>query len=180
MLAGRFVRLRAYEPSDADAVLAWINDSDFREFLNLRYPLARAQEVQWVSQGSPTYAGAHFAIELIKTGELIGGVDLRTGAVEDRTAELGISVGRKDLWGNGYGTDALVTMCAFGFDEMGLERISLWVFDGNDRARRSYENAGFVPEGTARQAVYRRGARRDMHLYGLLPHELHRDAVPGA
>lgn len=180
MLTGRLVRLRAYEPADAATLLSWVNDADFREFLNLRYPLARAQEVEWASRGGPTYAATHFAVEHVETGELIGGVDLRTGEPADRTAELGISIGRKDLWDKGYGTDALLVACAFGFDDMDLARISLTVFDGNDRARRSYEKAGFVHEGTARQAVYKRGARHDLHLYGLLPHELRRAASPTA
>lgn len=58
---------------------------------------------------------------------------------------------------------------------MDLARISLWVHDGNDRARRSYEKAGFLLEGTARQADYARGRRHDRHLYGLLRDELRRN-----
>ena len=64
------------------------------------------------------------------------------------------------------------TACRFGFTEMGLCRIELWVFSDNDRARRAYEKVGFVQEGTARSRIFRHGRRIDEHLMGLLPGEL--------
>lgn len=176
ILTGARVRLRAPEPADAEAMIAWANAADFRTYLNLRYPLSLAQEVAWVAGPAPAYGSALFAAVLVETGELIGNIDLRTGLPEERVAELGISIGPAALRGRGLGTEMLVLACGFGFDEMDLARISLTVHDGNDRARRAYERVGFVHEGTARQAVRKGGARRDLHSYGLLPGELRRTA----
>jgi RimJ/RimL family protein N-acetyltransferase len=39
---------------------------------------------------------------------------------------------------------------AFGFEELGLHRISLGVFDFNERAIQSYERIGFTREGLLR------------------------------
>ena len=39
----------------------------------------------------------------------------------------------------------------------GLHRIGLTVFSFNERAIRSYQKSGFVPEGRAREAIWRGG-----------------------
>ena len=46
---------------------------------------------------------------------------------------------------------------------MGLHRISLEVYDFNPRARRVYEKAGFVHEGTGREALLFDGNWIDVH-----------------
>ncbi|MFF5054213.1 GNAT family N-acetyltransferase [Micromonospora sp. NPDC000663] len=56
----------------------------------------------------------------------------------------------------GLGTEAVRLIVGYGFERLGLHRISLGVFAFNPRARRAYEKAGFVVEGV----------RRDVLLYG--------------
>ena len=52
-----------------------------------------------------------------------------------------------------------------------LERIGLFFYDGNDRARRAYEKAGFAHEGTMRRAHFSGGEHHDVHVMGLLRSE---------
>jgi RimJ/RimL family protein N-acetyltransferase len=171
MYEGTLVRLRAHEPDDAADMHRWMNDPETRQFLMGRYPFAMAAEVAWASQGSPTYDNCSFAVESRADGRLVGGVDLRTRfGPENRVADLGIVIDKR-AWGKGIGTDAMITACRFGFEEMDLARIELWVFATNERARHVYEKVGFVHEGTARQRLYKGGSRIDEHLYGLLRDE---------
>ena len=44
-------------------------------------------------------------------------------------------------------------MLRYGFEELGLHRIYLRAIEGNERAVKSYENAGFVKEGFLRDDV---------------------------
>jgi RimJ/RimL family protein N-acetyltransferase len=53
----------------------------------------------------------------------------------------------------GLGTDALRTFLTYGFEHIGLYRISLEVYAFNPRARRVYDKVGFVTEGVLRQAL---------------------------
>lgn len=49
-------------------------------------------------------------------------------------------------WGLGVGR----ALMAYGLEELrrqGLQPVLLWVIEGNDRARRFYAEAGFVPDG---------------------------------
>jgi len=60
------------------------------------------------------------------------------------------------------------TMSRYGFEELNLNRIWLRVYDTNPRARKAYEKAGFVYEGTLRQAEYKHGRYIDVHVMSIL------------
>ncbi|MDQ1712405.1 MAG: hypothetical protein QOE45_1855 [Frankiaceae bacterium] len=153
MYPGSLVRLRAPEAADADAFYEWFNDAEVTAGLGVRYPLSLATEREWVERnGVASYGSAHFAVETLD-GVLLGSCGLFNTAVpENRSAELGITIGNKAYWGRGYGTDTVRTLCRFGFEEMNLHRIELLVFAHHARARRAYEKAGFVVEAVAREA----------------------------
>ncbi|MEK8109167.1 GNAT family protein [Micromonospora sp. M12] len=53
----------------------------------------------------------------------------------------------------GLGTDAVRLVVGYGFERLGLHRISLEVFAFNPRARHVYEKVGFVGEGVLRQVL---------------------------
>jgi RimJ/RimL family protein N-acetyltransferase len=94
----------------------------------------------------------------------------------NRSAEAGIFVGVKSLWGRGHGTDAMNALVGWGFDELNLHRIWLRVFADNPRAVRSYEKVGFRVEGRLRQDRYHRGQYSDTLVMGLLSEERSRRA----
>ncbi len=87
---------------------------------------------------------------------------------------MGIGIGEREYWGNGYGTDAMRAILHFAFTELNLYRVSLNVFEYNPRAIRSYEKAGFVAEGRQRQVLNRDGRRWDVIYMGILHEEWER------
>jgi RimJ/RimL family protein N-acetyltransferase len=71
-----------------------------------------------------------------------------SAALEDidpvhRTAHFSISIGEKDYWGKGYGTEVTRLMLDYGFSGLGLHNILLTVFSFNERGIRAYKRAGF-------------------------------------
>ena len=173
MLIGKLVRLRRFEKEDLERVLGWINDREVTRFLAARYPFSRAQEEDWIDRVSkqPPSEGLVLAIELLADSRHIGSIGLHDPRWEDRHASLGIMIGEKDCWGRGYGTDAILTLLRFAFDEMNLHRVTLDVLTDNDRAIASYRKCGFVSEGTLRQAYYQEGRYRDLLTMGVLAGE---------
>ena len=173
IIRGAHVFLRAAERDDLPLFARWFNDAEVLRNLAMRAPMSDAGEAAWfdrmlAAQGTTDY---HFVICLLADARPIGtiglhGLDLRSG-----NAEFGIAIGEKSEWGKGHGTDALRAICDFGFGELRLQRISLLVYEGNERARRSYQKAGFIPEGTLRRAHYARGEHHDVHVMSLLRDE---------
>src|SRR6267378_3834328 len=68
----------------------------------------------------------------------------------NRSGELGIALGRRDCWGKGFGTDAVRTLCRWGFAELNLHRVHLKVYEDNPRGIACYEKVGFRQEGRLR------------------------------
>ena len=172
MLEGKLVRLRAVEMEDLERDFTWVNDREVTRFLSMRYPISRAQEERWIRDRPPNdfSNGAFFAIET-KDGVHIGNTNLMQANPEDRKAALGIMIGDKEYWSNGYGSDATVTLLRFGFGEMNLNRIWLHVFEFNERAQACYKKCGFVEEGRLRQHYYGMGRYWDVIVMGALRDE---------
>jgi RimJ/RimL family protein N-acetyltransferase len=53
----------------------------------------------------------------------------------------------------GLGTESTRLIVGYGFERLGLHRISLEVYAFNPRARRVYDKVGFVAEGVLRDAL---------------------------
>ncbi|GHE15978.1 acetyltransferase [Streptomyces alanosinicus] len=74
-------------------------------------------------------------------------------------------------YGHGLGTEATRLIVGYGFEELGLHRISLEVYAFNPRARRVYENVGFIAEGVLRDALLWEGERVDAAIMPILAPE---------
>jgi RimJ/RimL family protein N-acetyltransferase len=178
MLEGKLVRLRPIDPGDLERDYAWVNDREVTRFVALRYPMSRQDEERWLNEG-PTNSfanGVRLAIET-KDGVHIGNLDLHMTRPEDRKAGLGIMIGDKGYWSNGYGTDAIVTLLRFAFHEMNLNRVYLHVYEFNERAVACYRKCGFQMEGRLRQHSYCEGRYWDSLVMGILRSEF--DALHG-
>ena len=173
IIRGEHVYLRPAERDDLPTFVRWLSDAEVAENLAIRAPMSIAAEERWFEgmlekQGKSDY---HFVICLRSDDAPIGTIGLHAIDLLNGTAEFGIAIGEKDHQNRGYGTDALRAISDFGFGELRLERIALVVYDGNDRARRAYEKAGFVHEGTMRHAHFARGRHLDAHIMSLLRDE---------
>ncbi len=93
-----------------------------------------------------------FAIYERATLRPIGHTNLRDLDGVRRTAEFGITIGVRDLWGKGYGTEATLIALDFGFTILGLHNVMLDTLSYNERAIRTYTRAGFREIGRRREA----------------------------
>jgi RimJ/RimL family protein N-acetyltransferase len=59
----------------------------------------------------------------------------------------------------------------FAFERLNLNRVSLRVFDYNQRAIKSYEKCGFKREGVLRQDRFYAGGYHDTIMMGILRQE---------
>ena len=173
MLQGKLVRLRALEPTDLENAYTWVNDHEVTQYLMVRYPWSRAQEEKYLtensSQGS-SFQDVRLAIDTLD-GVHIGMTGLHRARPEDRSAELGIMIGDKAFWSNGYGTDTMQTLLRFAFDQMNLHKVMLGVFEFNERAQACYRKCGFVDEGRFREEYFQDGRYWDVLRMSILRRE---------
>jgi RimJ/RimL family protein N-acetyltransferase len=170
---GKLVRLRAYERSDLEEVMKWINDEEVTDFLGpLVYPLSSVAEEKYIEAAAiSSDTNKTFVIEAIAESKYIGAINFHAINWLNRSTELGIVIGDKSYWGRGYGTDAMRVMMRLAFDKMNLHRLWLRVYDYNQRAIASYEKCGFKREGVLRKDRFFRGRYYDTFVMGILDDE---------
>jgi len=59
---------------------------------------------------------------------------------------IDLTIGEKNQWGRGYGTDVIKTLTRFGFEEEGADMIFGLVYDYNPRSLRAFAKAGYVED----------------------------------
>jgi RimJ/RimL family protein N-acetyltransferase len=168
--------VRSLEPSDAAALLPIKNDPEIGELVRATARTYTPAEMEaWVERHRQARDEAFFVIA-DETDTAIGHVALYQLDPVNRSAEFGILLGAKGVWGRGIGTKATRFMIEHGFDELGLRRIYLDVLETNARARSIYEKLGFNVEGRLRQHQFKNGAFVDVLVMGLFPDEYRRAA----
>jgi RimJ/RimL family protein N-acetyltransferase len=170
MIYGSRIRLRRIERQDIPTFVRWFGDPEVREYLMINRPISNAEEERWFERKLEEEDSEIYAIETMD-GAHIGNIELFNIDTRHRHAELGIVIGEKAYWGQGYGSDAVRTLLRFGFEEMNLHRVFLRVYEDNARGIRAYEKCGFRHEGRLREANYRKGRYWDELVMGVLNDE---------
>lgn len=165
--------LRAPDRSDIPVFVRWFNDGETLSFVGMREPMSEAMEERWFNSLLETQGKERFLFVICRLGDglPIGNCGLFSIDYVNGNAGIGITIGEKALWGQGYGTDAMDALLDFGFGQLRMERLWLEVYDFNSRARRSYDKSGFVLEGTERHAIYKQGRFHDVQLMSILRDE---------
>lgn len=173
MIIGERVNLRPPEREDLPRFVNWFSDPEVRRHLLIYLPFSLAQEEKWFEQLLERIQRGDEVLLVIETrdGKPIGNLGLHSINWKDRHAELGILIGEKSYWGQGYGTDAIRTLLKTAFDEMNLHRVYLRVDADNARGIRCYEKVGFQREGILREITFREGRYVDQHLMSILRSE---------
>jgi ribosomal-protein-alanine N-acetyltransferase len=150
---GQKVILREKRLSDAPDDYRWRTDEELSRLdaaPPLRMPFPEYLRLYEDELRHPYPWSRRFAIDT-QDGKHIGNcmyydIDYTTGE-----AELGVMIGEKEYWNQGYGTDAVKTLLAHIFTETPLRRVYLHTLEWNTRAQRCFAKAGFTPVRTVRR-----------------------------
>jgi diamine N-acetyltransferase len=174
MIFGKRVRLRAIEREDLPKFVAWLNDPEVYRNLLINYPLSLPQEEQWYEAILKEHVDEQplcIDIGIGEKWETVGNVSFMQLNQHDRSAEIGIFIGAKEHWNNGFGCEAMRLMVGHGFNDLNLNRIYLRAYETNPNGIRCYEKAGFKHEGRLREARYHEGRYIDMLMMSILRSE---------
>lgn len=156
-LTGRLVRLRRKQLGDAPRDYAWRRDPELCKFdavspIRLSYPEYLSDYEYDVLRESRLRM--RFAIETFE-GDHIGNCSYYDIDLARRQAELGIMIGDKRYWGQGFGTDVVETLLGHVFRETSLERVYLYTLEWNERAQACFSKAGFREHSRVTEAGHR-------------------------
>ncbi|MGD8406317.1 MAG: GNAT family protein [Anaerolineales bacterium] len=175
LFTGKLVRLAGIDPDEVSNSFAqWNRDSEYMRLLDSDPPHLRSSKStkEWMEKELENNTEmCWFAVRALEDDRLLGDITLSVVDWGSRNAFMGIGIGAREFWGKGYGTDAIELLLRYAFTELNLRRVSLNVFEFNERAIRSYEKVGFRLEGRERQVMQREGRRWDIIDMGILKEE---------
>ncbi|MFZ4454479.1 GNAT family N-acetyltransferase [Salibacterium aidingense] len=142
-----------FQKEDYEQLKSWIPDASFLlqwAGPQFSYPLDDEQLDRYVG-GEDQPNLERLVYKVVEDDTVIGHISLGMIDRENRSARIGkVLVGDSGARGRGTGSQMIEKMCGIAFDEMGLHRVSLGVWDFNQAAVRCYEKAGFIHEGRKR------------------------------
>ena len=114
-------------------------------------PLNRESMREWYVTRADHDDRLDLAVVDRTTGQFAGEVVLNELDRDNESCNFRILLCGDANRGRGLGTEATRLILRHAFENVGLHRVDLEVYEFNPRARRVYEEVGFVFEGTRRQ-----------------------------
>lgn len=159
-LEGDLVVLRPFDVADVDVMARILADPEVlrltgsvtsTEEIHRASPLADDRTREWYASRAQVDGRLDLAVVGRASDTVVGEVVLNEFDASSNSANFRTLMGPEGR-GRGLGTEAAWLILGYGFEVIGLHRISLDVFAFNPRARHVYATVGFVVEGVKRDA----------------------------
>lgn len=138
------VRLRPFKKRDIEKILPWVEDERMLavwasgvftypitgEQVLARVEAAEAAEDEWVMAA------------LDEQGKIVGQLYMRMADYEENRVHLNMILVDHTRRGQGLGTEMVKKAVEYAFEVLGMQKVTLGVFDCNPGAHRCYLNAG--------------------------------------
>jgi RimJ/RimL family protein N-acetyltransferase len=174
VIHGKTIQLRTVRETDLDQLYTLLTDVAHRgDFVPLHIPAESVFKRQFHDTG---FWNADYGRLLIVTPEdnIVGSIWYFKSIPYFDGVEIGYTMFDPLRRGQGIMTEALSLCTDYLFHSTTIHRVQLIIAEGNIASEKVAQKCGFAYEGTARQAMFARGRRRDMKLYSLLRHEVDR------
>ncbi len=175
MLIGEGVELRRHHRDNYPLYARWYGDEEVWRLTSwASRPMRQAAVERLFRDRELSSIDDSFAIYREGVDEPVGVIGLMNVSEANASADLSIIVGSAEDREQGVGTEAIRLLLDYAFEELGLNRVGLSVFDFNEPAISAYEKLGFAHEGRLREAIRRSDYFHDAILMSILADEWRR------
>jgi hypothetical protein len=172
MLTGEHIGLRAIERDDLGQLMEWRNRPDFRRHFREHREIGLESQVAWFERMTADPRTLMFAITDRADGRLLGASGLCFIDWVSRNCDLSLYIGADGLYvDDHYAPDAARTTIAYGFDELGMNRIWVEIYEFDEAKQKLLADLGFQLEGRHREHHFAESRYHDSLFYGLLASE---------
>jgi len=171
-LDGDRTQLRRHEPGNYGLYAEWYGDSQIWHLTSwAATPLGQSAVKRLFEERDLSTTDDSFAIHVNGEDEPVGVISLMNLSEANASADLSVIVGHPDDRNHGFGAEAIERILRYAFEDLGLNRVGLSVFEFNESAISTYERLGFGHEGRLRRAVKREDGFHDAILMSALRDE---------
>lgn len=152
---------------DEDYV-AWLNDPFVNQYLESRFDKHTIESTtRFVTLMLESETDLLLGIRDVDSGKHVGNIKLGLFNKYHRTAEIGLLIGDKSVWGKGLATDALGMVVDLA-RTLEMRKLTAGCYSSNIGSKRVFEKIGFEVEGVRKAQVLSNNRAEDLTLLGLL------------
>ncbi len=171
-ILGKKVVLRAIEQSDLGKLKYMMNDPNL-EFLagGGALPISDFSQKLWFEKIQGDTNNIYLVIDT-EDEKSIGMATIINIDWRNRRAYHGIKIGESKNRAKGIGTDVVMAVMRYAFDELQLNRLDGSIMEGNEISEKLYVNkCGWKKEGVSRNYIFKKGKYYDLVWVGILREE---------
>ena len=168
-ILGKKILLRAMEPEDQELLREMINAPEIESLIvGHSYPTSKFQQNKWYESAVTDSNNLRLIIETEEDGA-IGFANIVDIDWKNRTAFHGIKIANRKFRAKGVGTDTVMAVMRYAFDELQLNRLDGAIISYNAPSTGLYvKKCGWTIEGTKREAIFKNGQYHDLNIVGIL------------
>lgn len=163
--------LRCLAEGDAtERYLKWMTDGQVNQFLESRFADQSIESlrsyIRDMRRSSDSYLFGIFGTD---TGAHYGNIKLGPISSEHKHAAVGLILGDKEVWGQGFATEAITAITGWARNTLRLEKLFAGAYASNVGSIRAFERNGYSVEGVQRSHVrLETGERDDVVILGVV------------
>ncbi len=176
-IVGEKVYLSPRSVEDASKYLEMLNNYEIAKFLSNNTKVITLEAEKEYLATKEFGDTINLAIVDNKTDELIGSIGLMHIDNVARTAELGVFIGVMDHLSHGYGSEAIMLLLDFAFNQLNLNNVMLKAYSFNKRALKAYAKCGFKQFGVWPKSHYLEGEYYDLVYMYILKDDFNKKKI---
>jgi [ribosomal protein S5]-alanine N-acetyltransferase len=148
VIDGGIVSLRPFQEADiSNTFVSWLNDEEIVKYSSQRFLNHTCESCFDYLKSFSNTQNMYLAIEDKVTKELYGSI---TAYIHDKhgTADIGLMVGNKNIWGKGVGFEAWMLVMDFLFKQYNIRKVTGGTLRSNYGMIRIMEKAAMTHEAT--------------------------------
>ncbi|WP_025784448.1 GNAT family N-acetyltransferase [Sporosarcina sp. D27] len=136
------IKIRNLHEDDYKAVLKWSRDDTFCEANGWELNRNEQELYKWWLHCVNLESKDSVRLGILLEDKLVGYVDL--AHIKNNTAEIGIAIGERIVWGKGIGTSSILCMMKYASKKFGITTFDAETHEGNIRSRKMLKKVGFI------------------------------------
>lgn len=171
-IKGKFVTLRAMEIEDQELLRNMVNDPEIEKMVGgYSFPISKFQQLKWFESNVNSHINIRLVIETEEDGA-VGLANIVNIDWKNRSAFHGIKIGNRKFRCKGIGTDTVLAIMKYAFEELQLNRLDTTILKYNEPSIKLYcDKCGWKIEGVRRKAVFKLNEYHDELIVGILREE---------
>ena len=147
-LQSKRIQLRCLSEKDVtDSYVSWLNNIEVNQFLEVRLEKHSRDSVKAFLQSVNASNDTLILGMFIEEGQKhIGNIKIGPINIHHKRAEIGLLIGDRNEWGRGYASEAIALLTNFGFQTLGLKKITAGCYSENKRSVKAFLKAGYKVE----------------------------------